>query len=900
MRALFLLLIISAFSLQTVLAYDPVEVAPDFKMPKPLSLEESLKSFQTKPGLRIELVAAEPLVMDPIHLDWGTDGKLWVVEMADYPLGIDGKGTPGGRIRFLEDRDGDGKYESSTLFLDGLNFPTGVKAWRKGVLVVAAPEIFYAEDTNGDGKADKREVLFRGFREGNQQHRVNGLVWGPEGWLHLANGDSGGKIESVKTGKKLDLSSFDLKIRPDTGEMELTSGRTQNGRARDDSGNWFGCSNSRPLFQFVLPDKFLRRNPHIIYPKASVDVSDPPVAPKVFPIGDESVRYNNAYSMGHITSACGLTLYRDDRLGKNFHGNAFVCEPVHNLVHRMVLEPKGVAFSSRRAEDEKESEFLASSDSWFRPTAAITGPDGGLWVVDMHRFVIEHPEWIPESWQKVIDLRAGQNRGRIYRVVSDKCAKSMVPPILAKLDDSELIANREHSNGWIRDNAEMLLLWHGASSIPKKVSPDNKSNPLQKVFALGNDSSSGAGKELAKIALEHSDDPYLLAGAMSSLLPHLSIVAEAASKASIENRRPLLPYLFETAIALNNTKSISMLLSGPVYQDADRFESYAAFFKALDRRKITLAKFQEKTPHIADGISALGEKARKIAGSLTARSNDRISAFLLLGRSKAARKTDLGILVSGISPGVPVEVQRAAITRLVELGATDLLFSHWAEITPEIRATILTQCLSRSAFAGKLLDAIETGSIPIASIDLANRDRLIRYPNAKVKTRAAKIFTASSSKNRADILKQFQPSLKLKGNLANGKIIFQSTCMVCHKLEGIGLDLGADLTALTDKSGPALMTAILDPNQALEDKYMLYAVTLTGGETLAAMISGESGEGITLQLLDGTVRKLLRSEIKSLKSTDRSAMPEGLEAALDPQKLADLIAFVQTAKKEEK
>ncbi len=897
MRILFLFSI-SAITIQFALAYDPVEVAPDFKMPKPLSLKESLKSFQTKPGLRIELVAAEPLVMDPIHLDWGTDGKLWVVEMADYPLGIDGKGTPGGRVRFIEDRDGDGKYETSTLFLEGLNFPTGVKAWRKGVLVVAAPEIFYAEDTNGDGKADKREVLFRGFREGNQQHRVNGLVWGPDGWLHLANGDSGGKIESIKTGETLDLSSFDLRIRPDTGEMELTSGRTQNGRVRDDSGNWFGCSNSRPLFHFVLPDKFLRRNPHIIYPKASVDVSDPPVAPKVFPIGQESVRYNNAYSTGHITSACGLTIYRDDRMGGEYYGNAFVCEPVHNLVHRMVLKPKGVTFSSHRAKDEEKSEFLASSDTWFRPTAAITGPDGGLWVVDMHRFVIEHPEWIPESWQKVIDLRAGHDRGRIYRVVSDKCAKTMVPPRLDKLDDSELLKELKNPNAWIRDNAEMLLHWHGASDIPKKLSPGNTASPLQQVFALGNESSPKAGQELAKIALEHSDDPYLVAGAMSSLLPHLSIVAEATAEASIENRRPLLPYLFETAIAVNSSDAISMLLNGPAYQDTDRFESYAAFFIALDRRKIPLAKFQKKMPNIGDGISALSEKARKIASRTTAKPNERISAFLLLGRSKATRKTDLEILVSGISPGSPTEIQHAAITRLVKLGATDLLFGRWSASTPETRATILTQCLSRSTLAIKLLDALESGSIPIASIDLANRDRLIRYPNTKVKTRAAKIFAASSSKNRAEILKQFQLALKLKGNSANGKIVFQTTCMVCHKLEGLGQDLGADLTALTDKSGTALLTAILDPNQAVEDKYMLYAVTLSGGETLAAMISGESGEGITLQLLDGTIRKLLRSEIKSLKSTERSAMPEGLEAALDKQKLADLITFIQSAKRE--
>src|SRR5687767_15872766 len=126
--------------------------------------------------------------MDPVNFDWGPDGKLWVVEMGDYPLGGDGKGARGGRVRYLEDADGDGKYDKSTLFLDGLAYPDGVIAWRKGVIVAAAPDIFYAEDTDGDGKADKREVLYTGFTKGNPQHLVNGFVRGLDNWLYGANG----------------------------------------------------------------------------------------------------------------------------------------------------------------------------------------------------------------------------------------------------------------------------------------------------------------------------------------------------------------------------------------------------------------------------------------------------------------------------------------------------------------------------------------------------------------------------------------------------------------------------------------------------------------------------------------------------------------------------------------
>jgi putative membrane-bound dehydrogenase-like protein len=242
------------------------EAAPAPKheeIPPPLSPEESLKAIVLRPGMKVELVAAEPLVVDPVAFDWGPDGRLWVVEMRDYPNGMDGRGKPGGRVKVLDDDDGDGRYDRATLFLDELPFPTGVKVWREGVLITAAPDILFAKDTDGDGRADSVEKLYSGFGEGNQQHRVNGLRWGLDNWLHVGNGDSHGRVKSNRTGEVVNLSSRDTRIRPDDGRIEATSGNTQFGRERDDWDNWFGGNNSNPMWHYVLDDRYLRRNPHV-------------------------------------------------------------------------------------------------------------------------------------------------------------------------------------------------------------------------------------------------------------------------------------------------------------------------------------------------------------------------------------------------------------------------------------------------------------------------------------------------------------------------------------------------------------------------------------------------------------------------------------------------------------
>ena len=437
-------------------APDSFHVKPGTQGVPPKSPADSLRCMKTHDHLQIELVAAEPLVSDPVTIDFGPDGRLWVTEMTDYARSVDEEFEPTGRIRFLEDTSGDGKYDKATMFLGGLRFPTDVKVWRDGVLVCDAPDILYAEDTTGDGKADIRRILFWGFETKNPQARVNSLRLGLDNWIYGSGGLFGGKITSF-SGKTADCSSRDFRLNPETGDIEPVAGNTQQGRIRNDWGDWFGCSNGTLLRHYPLTDRYTRRNPHVAPPASAVYVPSDPNPETLFPVG-ELVRFKLSGAAGRPTSVCGAEIYRDDLLGESFAGNSFSCEPVNQLVHRLTLSRRGATFSGRRAPEEQSSEFLASTDRWFRPVQVRTGPDGALWVVDMYRYVIEHPRWIPRETVATLDTFAGKGLGRIYRIFpKNKRPRSETP--LDGMKTPELVAALDSPNGSRRDLVQELLVW---------------------------------------------------------------------------------------------------------------------------------------------------------------------------------------------------------------------------------------------------------------------------------------------------------------------------------------------------------------------------------------------------------------------------------------------------------
>ncbi len=459
---------------------------------EPLAPAESQKKIHVPPGYRIELAAAEPMLLDPVAFDWDERGRLWVVEMADYPLGMDNQGKPGGRVRVLEDTDDDGRYDKSTLFAEGLNFPNGLITWRDGVIVTAAPNIILLRDTNGDGRADEQRVLVSGLQEGNQQLRANGLRWGLDNWVYVAAGGHHGKygvdtkLKSTRTGEEILVGSRDFRFRPDTGALEPQSGPTQFGRNRDNWGRWFGTQNANPLWHYVLADHYLRRNPHVGAAETRVQLLTPS-SPPVFPASALEKRYHSFAESGHFTSACSGMIIRDATLFPAGERHAFVCEPFHNLVQHARLADAGVTFTATRATGEGSFDFFASEDRWCRPVMMREGPDGALWIADMYRYMIEHPQWLPQVGKDELNAhyREGDDRGRLYRV-SLEDAPAFRALRFDRMSTAEVVAALDSTNGWQRDKAQQVLLWRGdtAAVAPLRELAEKSVNPLARLHAL--------------------------------------------------------------------------------------------------------------------------------------------------------------------------------------------------------------------------------------------------------------------------------------------------------------------------------------------------------------------------------------------------------------------------------
>ncbi len=429
----------------------------------PQTPTQALKQFQIEPGLRLSLAASEPATASPVAVTWDERGKMFVAENRSYPHF--GKTPPpkDGVIALLEDRDGDGQYETRTVFADGFTFPNGLTCWRGGIFVTCAPDIFYLKDTDGDGRADVRRIVLTGFgTNSTEQLRVSHPTLGLDGWIYLTSGLVGGEVTSpMKPGlAPVKFARNDSRFHPDSLDFEPLPGVGQFGLAFDAAGRRFNCANRSPATHIVLAPRYLARNPHLNFSETVQDAAVTGAASRVYPLSADSTTAGfipsliNDLHAGTFTSACGLSIFTGHALTPAHVGNAFICEPAQNLVQRQILTAAGGTFTARIATAGRE--FLATTDTWFRPVFTATGPDGALYICDMYRRNIDHPQYLPEAARPLLDFNSGKDKGRIWRVVRTSHPE-LKPRDLSKFTQEELVKLLGSNNGHERDAAHRLL-----------------------------------------------------------------------------------------------------------------------------------------------------------------------------------------------------------------------------------------------------------------------------------------------------------------------------------------------------------------------------------------------------------------------------------------------------------
>jgi mono/diheme cytochrome c family protein/glucose/arabinose dehydrogenase len=446
----------------------PPEVQPMPPESAPLAPGAALKTFYMPPGYRIELVASEPLIQEPVALDWDLEGRLWAVEMPGFMADLTGSNEhePIGRVVVLEDTDRDGRMDKRTVFAEGLILARSIKVLDRGVLVAEPPNLWLMKDTTGDLKMDTKELVTNQFGrfEGDPQNNANGFVWALDNRMYTAG-------------------QADVQLRLKNGAFEVTRTlqRGEWGITQDDAGRIYRNTNESAVHVDLVPTMYYARNPNLVRTRGSYDrlATGNEELNIVWPVRPNPGT-NRAYQTGidradgtlvKFTSVCAPLVYRGDRLPSELYGNVFVAEPAANLMGRIVLEPDERGLTARKA--YPRGEFLASSDERFRPVYITNAPDGTMYIADMYRGIIEHRISITEYLRDQIlerKLNTATGYGRIYRVMHESSGRDLRPPFPASgASSAQLIAALSHPNGWWRDTAQRLLVERNDKSIGPAV-----------------------------------------------------------------------------------------------------------------------------------------------------------------------------------------------------------------------------------------------------------------------------------------------------------------------------------------------------------------------------------------------------------------------------------------------
>ncbi|MBL9143715.1 MAG: c-type cytochrome [Verrucomicrobiaceae bacterium] len=821
--------LISLFVAVTALAVIP---HPD-DAPKPLSPAESAKAFALPAGIKIELLASEPLIHEPSGVCWDERGRMFVCELHGYNVegqhDIDELNKSGeldlevrriqaseaskkkaeaetyGTVKLVLDTDGDGVMDKAEVWADRLPPCYGLAPGNGGIIVACAPDIVFLKDTDGDNKPDVQEKLFTGFGTGALERGINAPTWGPDNWLYFGRGWNGGSITGPHLAKPVTLPATDFRIRADGSAVEPVSGSTKTiGMAFTEGGDRFVATTTHPgLFVTPIPWRYLARNPDAAAPVLDSPASDDT---KVYPIAPthpwrlkreqhaeyfafyRKISLSDAAASGYFTSACSPLVYHDSML-PGLHGHYLVCEPAQNLVHRSEIIRDGTRLRLQRVKGEEHSEFLASRDAWFHPMSLATTPDGCVAIVDFYREIIEDYSAIPRHLQQQYGVINGRDRGRIWKLVPETKPKS-ASINLAALDDAALVKELSSDLSWRRRTAQRMLIEQKSPALVPELRQRMDSGDTQAMMMLS---------DLGELSAHDQAMRLLKMG------------------------RGMMPEASQFSLALlagdfTDQDAGSKLLLGLARDHGDLRWMDAAIASSAHKRERAILSDLARAPSKSAPVMT------NLAGIIAARGDEK-------------------------------------------------------EITESIAA------LEAASFQGKALEVLKLGledTKPLAS---------------KVDVPAPTAPTAEQIAGWEKRVPEVLAALKQKPDLDAGKVLFQSICAACHRSHGMGFTVGPDLDAEFQRAPEVILRDVLFPSEAARPGYETMMVKTQRGETLLGITASDSPTSLTLHLPGGVERTVLRkrADIRTIRNV--SLMPAGLGDALKPDQIANIIAFLRSVPK---
>lgn len=964
-------------------------------------IDSTLEGFEIDPVFDITLVAAEPLVFDPVDMEFDEHGDAYVLEMPGYPFS-----DSDSRLILLKDNDNDGIFDERIVFADSLGIATSFMPYKGGMLVAAPPDLVWLKDKNADGKADERQVILTGFAVDNLQHNYNGLTYGLDNWIYAANGGNDGEpyfVNQVET--KINLRGGDLKFHIPSQRLERF-GESSGGFefTFDQWGRLFENHNIEAISHLVFEDRYLTGLP--VEPDHTLTLicePDETGYTRIYPIGEQETRVNHPEQSGYFSGACGITFYGGGAFPKPYNHQLFVVDVVLNLVHLGMLAPNGTAFKTTRKYDK--SEFLASTERAFRPVNMTVGTDGALYVLDMHRRVIEHPEWIPDEIEATLDLDAGKQQGRIYRISPKKNWKHQKIALEAN-EPSALVKALESPNQWVRITAQRLMVEQKNQAVVPLLeqSLSNNTTPLARLHAMWTleglqklsdsllanglkDKIDGVRENAIKIVetrlnqspekwintlLELTSDEFprvrmqaaLAISTLSSdiyedyavkigekmftLLEHLetdkwitlAVIAavrqqpQLFGRALLASHTPLNKNKQEVAIALAkligyqrdvNTLSswLTYLNTTPVDVQSTLLEALAIGWSrsgnevnnGLNNLAIALEQLEEQndlsviraTAQLRQvmGLSVSTQMNQRITNALqeikddTKNQEERLNMLKLIALAPYTQREQL--LFELLDNTEPIALQREALWQLWQSNQPSVgeqLLSQWANLGAEAKKHAGDILLHNTNYHKPLLTAMEKGLVNLGelNLDLERRRMLLFADDLTVKKRAEALFSDAGVVKRQDAIKAMRPALMMVGQVARGQEVYESLCSGCHRFGSIGHEVGPNLTEIQRKSKETLLYEILDPNAAVDTRYLTYKITMKNGSIYSGIIQRENDEEIVLRNIGGIENVIQKKEMAQFSSLGVSLMPEGQEANMTHQDMADLLAFLQQSK----